>query len=426
MRCVTLSPILLHWSTSQIPIYLKGWSRSRFNSSKESRSTPASRNRRRASVRDFSMSGQNPAMLSSSCRFAASGDPGKTTPPTVRTVAILARASAPFQRSMARVSARRTRTSSNGFFFWFGVKMLPQFRSLSCTVILSPSAPTSSSRRRRQIAKIDRGAVTAYGVDPHNLLGSVETGEGVEIGQSLVIVIWVAHSLDRRADLIADEFEGARAQDILFVPPRILFDDLFLVDPAKGIGECRQKGARRELQMKHHGCPVGCLDLVYHHVVALARAADAFGRVDDLVPARRNVIGGERRAVMPFDAVADLEGVGLALLGGFRHLGAQIADKIGGRRGIVRIDPDQHAVKRRTRVDGHKRSLAVRVKARWRVRWDHIVERAATLRPLVGQCGNNKAYCTEHNCEHRRVDRHCPSSQINSSTCRARPSPDPD
>src|SRR5215813_364471 len=146
MRCVTLSPILLHWSTSQTPIYLKGWSRSRFNSSKESRPTPASRNRRRASVRDFSMSGQNPAMLSSSCRFAASGDPGKTTPPTVRTVAILARASAPFQRSMARVSARRTRTSSNGFFFWFGVKMLPQFRSLSCTVILSPSAPTSSSR----------------------------------------------------------------------------------------------------------------------------------------------------------------------------------------------------------------------------------------------------------------------------------------
>jgi hypothetical protein len=113
---------------------------------------------------------------------------------------------------------------------------------------------------------------------------------------------------------------------------------------------------------------------------------------------------------MPFDAVADLEGVGLALLGGFRHLGAQIADKIGGRRGIVRIDPDQHAVKRRTRVHGRKRSLAVRVKARWRVRRDHIVERAATLRLLVGQCGNNKAYCTEHNCEHRRVDRHCPSS----------------
>ena len=113
---------------------------------------------------------------------------------------------------------------------------------------------------------------------------------------------------------------------------------------------------------------------------------------------------------MPFDAVADLEGVGLALLGWCRHLGAQIADKIGGRGGIVRIDPDQYAVKRRTRVDGRKRSLAVRVKARWRVRRDHIVEGAATLRLLVGQCGNNKAYCTDHNCEHRRADRHCPSS----------------
>src|SRR6516164_809722 len=337
MRCVTLSPILLHWSTSQIPIYLKGWSRSRFNNSKESPSTPASRNRRRASVRDFSMSGQNPAMLSSSCRFAASGDPGKTTPPTVRTVAILDRASAPFQRSMARVSARRTRTSSNGFLFlvWREDVAAVQIALLHRNLV-ADSANELIARRGRQIAKINRGAVTAYGVYPHSLLGSVETGEGVEIGQSLVIVIWVTDSLDRRADLVADEFEGARAQDIPFVPPRLLVDDLFLVNPAEGIGECRQKGAGRELQMKHYGCPVGCLDLVYHHVVALARAADAFGRVDDLVPARGNVIGGERRAVMPFDAVADLEGVGLALLGGFRHLGAQIADKIGGRRGIVR------------------------------------------------------------------------------------------
>jgi hypothetical protein len=36
-----------------------------------------------------------------------------------------------FQRSIARVRARRTRTSSNGLRLWFGVIGLPQFQSLS-------------------------------------------------------------------------------------------------------------------------------------------------------------------------------------------------------------------------------------------------------------------------------------------------------
>src|SRR5215204_3809002 len=67
-------------------------------------------------------------------------------PPTVCTLAILASSGAPPQRSIARVSARRTLGSSNGFFLWLGSSRLPQFQSLCCTVILSPRAPTSSSR----------------------------------------------------------------------------------------------------------------------------------------------------------------------------------------------------------------------------------------------------------------------------------------
>ena len=62
-------------------------------------------------------------------------------PPTVRTLAILASAGAPFHWSIASASARRTRTSSNGFFLWLGVRMLPQFQSLSCTVIVVARAP---------------------------------------------------------------------------------------------------------------------------------------------------------------------------------------------------------------------------------------------------------------------------------------------
>jgi len=61
---------------------------------------------------------------------AANGEAGNTMPPTVRTLAIFDNAGAPRQRSMASVSARRTRGSSNGFFLWLGVTRLPQFQSL--------------------------------------------------------------------------------------------------------------------------------------------------------------------------------------------------------------------------------------------------------------------------------------------------------
>src|SRR5207247_9163598 len=132
----------------------------------------------------------------------------------------------------------------------------------------------------------DRGAVAAERSDPYGLLGSIETGEAVAVRQPRVIVITVAHPLDRRADLVADEFERSGTQDVLLVPTRILVEDLPLVNPAEGIGECGQKGAGCELQIEHDGRPIGCLDLVNHHVMALPRAAHTFGRIDDLVPAR--------------------------------------------------------------------------------------------------------------------------------------------
>ena len=43
-----------------------------------------------------------------------------------------------------------------------------------------------------------------------------------------MIVIWVAHSLDRRPDLVADKFEGARAQDAL--PCRIGLVQYLLIE----------------------------------------------------------------------------------------------------------------------------------------------------------------------------------------------------
>src|SRR5215831_4660881 len=140
-----LTPILFHSSTSQMPRYLKGWSTLRFNNSKLRPSAPASFSKRFASARDFSMSGLYPAICSSSSLVAAKGEPGNTMPPTVCTIAIFDSAGAPCQRSIAKVSARRTRASSKGFRLWFGVTIRAHFQSLVCTVTLSPSAPTSSS-----------------------------------------------------------------------------------------------------------------------------------------------------------------------------------------------------------------------------------------------------------------------------------------
>ena len=48
---------------------------------------------------------------------------------------------------------------------------------------------------------------------------------------------------------------------------------------------------------------------------------------------------------MELDTVSDLEGVGLAVVGRLWQLGAEIADKIGCRGRVFRIDPDERAVK---------------------------------------------------------------------------------
>ena len=95
-----------------------------------------------------------------------------------------------------------------------------------------------------------------------------------------------------------------------------------------------------------------------------AGAGDALRREDDLLERGDHVLRGQRRAVVEFHALADLEGVGLAAVGRLRHLGAQVADEIRRRRRIVRIDPDEHAVERRERVDQRERGLAVTVQAR--------------------------------------------------------------
>jgi len=95
------------------------------------------------------------------------------------------------------------------------------------------------------------------------------------------------------------------------------------------------------------------------------------------------ISGSQLRAVVKSDILADSERVGLAVIGRLRDLGAEVADKIGNIGRVVRVDPDQHAVERRDRVHRRIGALAMPVKARRRIRRDHVGERPAALRLLA-------------------------------------------
>src|SRR5712691_10853232 len=103
---------------------------------------------------------------------------------------------------------------------------------------------------------------------------------------------------------------------------RILVERGLFVDPVVWTGERRQEGARREIEAEDDSAGVRRVDLFDHHEMTLPRAGDAFRRVDEFLPARRHVRCGEGRAVMKFDAVADLEAVGAALVRRLWHFGA--------------------------------------------------------------------------------------------------------
>ena len=160
-------------------------------------------------------------------------------------MAIFDSAGAPCQRSIARVSARRTRTSSNGFLLWFGVISVAAVPvALLHRDLVAERVDQLVARRRRQAAELDRRAVGADRVDPDRLLVGEDADEAVEIGQSLVVVVGVALALDRLADLVVRELERAGAHDVLLVPVRILVEDLLLVDEGEGVGERRQERRR--------------------------------------------------------------------------------------------------------------------------------------------------------------------------------------
>jgi hypothetical protein len=88
-------------------------------------------------------------------------------------------------------------------------------------------------------------------------------------------------------------------------------------------------------------------------------------------------VSGQGRTALKPDILADRECVGPAAICRLRNLGADIADEIGRRGRIFRVDPDQHTVERRHRVNRRKRRLAMAVEARRRIGRDHVSQHAA-------------------------------------------------
>ena len=289
-------------------------------------------------------------------------------PPTVRDTVIRDIGSAPCQRSIASVRARRTLASSNGFRAWFGVTSAPQFQSLSCTVsLVAQSRDKLVARGGRKAAKLNRRPIGFYSGDPDRLLVREDADEPVQIGQSRPVVIGVAHAGDRLSRLVVLEAERPRAHDVLLEPARVAVEDLLLVDEGVWIGERRQKRRRRELEVKDDRLGIGRLDRIDHRIVAATHADHAFRRIDDLVPACRHVVCGHDGAVLEPDIAADLERVAAAPIRRLGNLDADIANEFGGVSGVLRVCPDQHAVERCHRVNGREGVLAMAVEARRRV-----------------------------------------------------------
>src|SRR6202011_4903683 len=78
--------------------------------------------------------------------------------------------------------------------------------------------------------------------------------------------------------LIFRKTERARAHDILLEPSGVTIEDLLLVKESVGVGEGRDKRARRVFEAENDDLRIGCFDALDHRIVAATGADDAFRR----------------------------------------------------------------------------------------------------------------------------------------------------
>ena len=200
--------------------------------------------------------------------------------------------------------------------------------------------------------------------------------DAVEIGQPLVPVGRVLlHHPDFVLDAaLALERAGAgnvdhAAQVVVVVLQRLLADDRV---PAAGEGRHHEAGRPRFGELEDHRLLVGRHDLAHRREQRTARDADAVGRLADAVVGGLDVLRREVGAVVERHALAQMEGVGLAVLGDLPAMGEIGND---GLAAVARIAPHQvveHAALRAQAVD---RARLVHVEVR-RSRGDGVFQDA--------------------------------------------------
>ena len=141
--------------------------------------------------------------------------------------------------------------------------------------------------------------------------------------------------------------------------------------------EIGQQRGRRELELEHDGGRIGGLDPFDGRVGLLPHAPDARRWKDDLVVGGLDVAGGQWRAVVEPNPLADLEGVARAVRRDL-PVDGHVTDDL---RVVVWIDLQQRAVQGRHQLDVGERAFLVGIEAR-RVGADHREQDAAPARRL--------------------------------------------
>src|SRR5208337_3428303 len=95
------------------------------------------------------------------------------------------------------------------------------------------------TRCRRKATELNRRPITADRADPNRLLVGENADKAVEIRQSLVVIIGIAHAGNRLPQLILFKAERSGAHDVGLEPVRVAVEDLLLADEGIWIGESR-------------------------------------------------------------------------------------------------------------------------------------------------------------------------------------------
>ena len=140
---------------------------------------------------------------------------------------------------------------------------------------------------------------------------------GIEVGLAFLVVVRVALELDRGARLVADELEGA-ASDRLGIQVMARFHQLLRHDRGAGKRHVDQERPGALAEPEAHGQRIDDLDRL--DGLDLRAVGIAGIRLAQPVEREFDVLGGERIAVVEGDAVAQLEGVGEAVLATSRRI----------------------------------------------------------------------------------------------------------